>query len=85
MVASPKGGAVFLGTTGNSGLAKGGSGDFLAGLMGGFAAQGVRFAAETAVYIHGLCGERTAKRYSMRGMLPTDCICELPDVLSEFE
>ncbi|MBQ7541821.1 MAG: NAD(P)H-hydrate dehydratase [Clostridia bacterium] len=85
VVASPKGGAVFLGTTGNSGLAKGGSGDFLAGLMGGFAAQGVRFAAETAVYIHGLCGERTAKRYSMRGMLPTDCICELPDVLSEFE
>ena len=85
VVASPEGGAVYLNTTGNAGMAKGGSGDFLAGLLGGFLAQGVRFAAETAVYIHGLCGDRAAEKLSGRGMLPTDCIAMLPYVLSEFE
>jgi NAD(P)H-hydrate epimerase len=48
-------------------------------------AQGVHFPAETAVYLHGLCGDRTASRLSRRGMLPTDSIAELPLVLSEFE
>ena len=48
-------------------------------------AQGVQFPAETAVYLHGLCGDRTARKLSVRGMLPTDCIRELPLVLSEFE
>ena len=85
VVAGGKGGAVYLNTTGNSGMAKGGSGDFLAGLMGGLIAQGVHFPAETAVYLHGLCGDRAAKKLSARGMLPTDCIRELPLVLSEFE
>ena len=85
VAASPEGGAVYLNTTGNAGMAKGGSGDFLAGLLGGFLAQGVRFAAETAVYIHGLCGDRAAKKLSGRGMLPTDCIAELAHVLAEFE
>ena len=85
VVAGSRGGAVYLNTTGNSGMAKGGSGDFLAGLLGGLIAQGVRFPAETAVYLHGLCGDRTAHKLSVRGMLPTDCIRELPLVLSEFE
>ena len=85
VVAGQKGGAVYVNTTGNSGMAKGGSGDFLAGLLGGFVAQGVHFPAETAVYVHGLCGDRAADRLSARGMLPTDCIAELPYVLSEFE
>lgn len=85
VVAGSKGGAVYLNTTGNSGMAKGGSGDFLAGLLGGLIAQGVRFPAETAVYLHGLCGDRAARKLSVHGMLPTDCIRELPLVLSEFE
>ncbi len=85
VVAGGKGGAVYLNTTGNSGMAKGGSGDFLAGLLGGLLAQGVHFPAETSAYIHGLCGDRAAQRLSARGMLPTDCIRELPRVLSEFE
>lgn len=85
VVAGRKGGPVYLNTTGNSGMAKGGSGDFLAGLLAGLIAQGVHFPAETAVYLHGLCGDRAAKKLSVRGMLPTDCIRELPYVLSEFE
>ena len=85
VVAGSKGGAVYINTTGNAGMAKGGSGDFLAGLLAGLIAQGVHFPAETAVYLHGMCGDRTAQKLSMRGMLPTDCIRELPLVLSEFE
>lgn len=85
VVAPPAGSTVYLNTTGNSGMAKGGSGDFLAGLIGGFVAQGVRHAAETAVYIHGLCGDHAAAKASARGILPTDCIAELPGVLAEFE
>ena len=85
IVAGAKGDAVYLNTTGNSGLSKGGSGDFLAGLLGGFVAQGIHFPADTAVYIHGLCADHVAKKTSMRGMLPSDCIRELPYVLSQFE
>lgn len=84
-VVAGQNGRVYINTTGNSGLAKGGSGDFLAGLLGGFVAQGVQFPADTAVYIHGLCADRVAERTSMRGMLPSDCIAELPKVLSQFE
>ena len=85
VVAGSKEAPVYLNTTGNAGMAKGGSGDFLAGLLGGFVAQGVHFPAETAVYIHGLCGERVSDRLGQRGMLPGDCIDELPFVLSQFE
>lgn len=75
----------YVNTTGNSGLSKGGSGDFLAGLLGGFVAQKVQFPAETAVYIHGQCADVVADKMSKRGMLPSDCIAELPYVLSQFE
>lgn len=85
VVAHENADAVYLNTTGNSGLAKGGSGDLLAGMIGGFTAQGVHFAAETAVYLHGKCGDVTADRLSARGMLPTDAADALPDVLSDYE
>ena len=85
VVANGKSGAVFLNTTGNSGLAKGGSGDLLAGMIGGFAAQGVHFPAETAVYLHGQCGDVAADRLSARGMLPTDAAEMLPHVLLRLE
>ena len=85
VVANAKSSAVFLNTTGNSGLAKGGSGDLLAGIIGGFVAQGVHFPAETAVYLHGLCGDKAADQLSARGMLPTDAAAVLAHVLSRFE
>ncbi len=77
--------SVFINTTGNAGMAKGGSGDLLAGIIAGLAAQGVDNFAEAGVYIHGLCGDASAKRYSQRGMTPSDCLDKLPEVLSEFE
>ncbi|HOO62062.1 MAG TPA: NAD(P)H-hydrate dehydratase [Bacillota bacterium] len=58
---------------GNNGLAKGGSGDVLAGLLGGFLAQGMEEekAAISAVYIHSMAGKMAAADYGVRAMLPT--------------
>lgn len=80
-------GRVFVNTTGNAGMAKGGSGDVLAGITGSFLAQGMSAddAAVCAVYIHGLCGDLTAKKYSMTGMTPSMMIDRLPKLFSKFE
>ncbi|WP_283610756.1 NAD(P)H-hydrate dehydratase [Faecalispora anaeroviscerum] len=86
IVAAPDG-RVFVNTTGNPGMAKGGSGDVLAGMIASLAAQGITpyWAAVFGVFLHGLTGDRCAKRLSQRGMLPSDLIEELPLLFSEFE
>jgi hydroxyethylthiazole kinase-like uncharacterized protein yjeF len=63
-------------TTGNAGLAKGGSGDALTGMITAFLAQGYTpiHAASMAVYIHGLAADITRKEQSMESMLITDVI-----------
>lgn len=75
VVASPEG-RVFINTTGNSGMAKGGSGDVLAGMTVALLAQGMKpfDAASTAVYIHGLAGDKAAELFGMTAMTPTDTI-----------
>ncbi len=69
-------GVWYINATGNDGMAKGGSGDVLAGLIGGFMAQGMAAedAAISAVYIHGLSGDITRDRLGRRVMQPTDMI-----------
>ncbi len=78
---------VLKNTTGNDALATGGSGDVLAGVIGGLAAQGCSLyeAAMCGVYLHGLAGERAAKRLSRRGTLARDLLVELASLLSEYE
>lgn len=78
---------VFVNTTGNAGMAMGGTGDMLAGIIGSFIAQGMDAfsSAKCAVYIHGLCGDITAKELSQRGMTVDDMLELLPALLSEFE
>lgn len=80
-------GTVFINPTGNAGMAKGGSGDVLTGIIGAFLAQGINAhdAAVCAVYIHGLCGDETAKKYSKTGMTPSMMINHLPTLFSKFE
>ncbi|MEE1138567.1 MAG: NAD(P)H-hydrate dehydratase [Acutalibacteraceae bacterium] len=79
--------AVYVNTTGNSGLSKGGSGDLLAGMTASFVAQGMipHNAAVAAVYLHGLAADIVAERTSMRGMLPSDVLNFLPELFSKFE
>lgn len=78
---------VFINTTGNAGMAMGGTGDMLTGMMASFIAQGIRpfDAAACAVYIHGLCGDITAKEISQRGMTVEDMLDLLGALMIEFE
>ncbi len=78
---------VYINTTGNSGLSKGGSGDLLAGITVSFVAQGMKpfDAAVSAVYLHGLGADIVADKTSMRGMLPSDVLNFLPELFSKFE
>ena len=73
VIATPDG-QVFINDAANSGLAKGGSGDILAGLLTGFLAQGMEpyKAACSAVFIHSVAGEAAAEDLGKRSMLPTD-------------
>lgn len=73
---------LFVNDTGNDGLGTAGSGDVLAGLIGALLASGqlgVFDAACLGVNLHGLAGERAAKRWSRRGL----CADDLPDALAQ--
>ncbi len=86
IIAEPDG-MTHLNMTGNAGMAKGGSGDVLAGMIGSFLAQGIEpaKAAMAAVYLHGMAGDRCAAEFSQCAMLPTDLINMLPKLFLEIE
>ena len=75
-------GTCAVNTTGNPGMAKGGSGDILAGMIAGFLAQGisVREAAMCGVYLHGLAGDRCEERLSRTAMLPSELFTDLCNI-----
>ena len=84
VVASPEG-AVYLNDNGNPGLARGGSGDVLAGMIAAFAAQRLdpTLSSACGVYLHALAADRAAKRLSQYGMLPSDLPAELCAIFAE--
>ncbi len=81
VVASPHG-EVYVNTSGCNALAKGGSGDVLAGVIASLLAQGhsCMDAACIGVYAHGLAGEILAKEKGARGVLPSD----LPEAIGRI-
>ena len=86
VVAAPDG-RVCICPTGNSGMAKGGSGDLLAGIVVSLLAQGSApfDAACAAVYLHGLAGDLCAAHRTARAMLPSDMLHELPAAFAAVE
>ncbi|MCS7197490.1 MAG: NAD(P)H-hydrate dehydratase [Candidatus Bipolaricaulota bacterium] len=86
VVATPDG-EVFLNSTGNSGLASGGSGDVLTGCLGGLLAQGLDSATASvcAVYLHGRAADLMKPKLGERGMIAGDVLRALPTALREFE
>ncbi len=68
------GGKGYFNSTGNPGMAKGGSGDVLTGILTALLSQGYSAgeAALFGVYLHGLAGDLAAKELSMESMLPSD-------------
>jgi NAD(P)H-hydrate epimerase len=69
-------GKSFFNSTGNAGMAKGGSGDVLTGILTGLLAQGYSSAeaAIMGVYLHGMAGDLAAEKYSMESMTASDII-----------
>ena len=86
VVALPDG-TVYINTTGNPGMATGGSGDVLGGMIVALIGQGLspEMAAVCGVFLHGKAGDRAALRLSQRAMLPTDLVEELSGVFLEIE
>lgn len=80
IIATPDGG-LFCNPTGNPGMASGGTGDVLSGIIGGSMAQGVSMvdAAVLGVYVHGLAGDLAAERVTGRAMLARDLLDAMPD------
>ncbi|MBE5962565.1 MAG: NAD(P)H-hydrate dehydratase [Lachnospiraceae bacterium] len=75
----------YLNVSGNHGMAVGGSGDVLTGVIAGLLAGGLNSyeAACLGVYIHGLAGDRAATKMGYYSMLARDMINALPEVLVE--
>ena len=81
VVYGPKG--CYVNYTGNPGMATGGSGDVLAGIIVSLLGQGLRpvQAAAAGAWLHGAAGDRCARRLGEYGLLPTDILEELPRLL----
>jgi hydroxyethylthiazole kinase-like uncharacterized protein yjeF len=74
LIAAPDG-EVYVNPTGNAGMATGGSGDVLTGIIAGLLAQkkdAALSATIAAVYLHGLAGDIAAARFGMRALIASD-------------
>lgn len=73
----------FVNTTGNPGMAVGGSGDVLAGIIVSLLGQGIEplEAAAAGAWLHGAAGDRCAEDLGQYGMLPTDMLDALPRLM----
>ncbi len=82
VVALPDG-QMFINTTGNPGMATGGTGDALTGMIGGLLAQGhpAAQAACLGVYLHGLAGDLAAKEKGEASMIAGDLIEKIPEAM----
>jgi NAD(P)H-hydrate epimerase len=79
-------GNVLVNTTGSSGLAKGGSGDVLTGIIASLLAQGTTAvqAAAAGVWLHGRAGDLAAARLTEYAMTPEDVVSSLPEAFAEL-
>lgn len=77
----------FVNNTGNSGMATGGSGDVLTGIVTSLLGQRMPAfeAAAIAVHVHGLAGDIAADKLSERGMIASDILKFLPDAWKKLE
>jgi NAD(P)H-hydrate epimerase len=86
IIAGPDG-QVYVNTTGNAGLATGGTGDVLTGMIASFVAQkpvDPLSGTTAAVYLHGLAGDIAASRLGTRAMIASDIIAHLGEAFIEL-
>ena len=87
LVLAPGEDTAYLNTLGNAGMATGGSGDVLAGIIVSFAGQKLPLAdaVRAGVYVHSLAGDEVSEKYSLKGNTPLKIIEQLPVTLKQFE
>ena len=86
LIASP-GGAVWVNPTGNPGMATGGTGDVLTGMVAGLIAQHPEYALAAtalAVYLHGLAGDLASTSVGEDCLVATDLVRFLPEAFSQM-
>jgi hydroxyethylthiazole kinase-like uncharacterized protein yjeF len=85
LIAAP-GGGLYVNPTGNPGMASGGTGDVLTGILGGLLAQRLEplDAACLAVYLHGLAGDLALDRLGGPSLAAADLIASLPAALADL-
>lgn len=86
VVASPNG-AVYINSTGNPGMATGGSGDVLSGVIASFCAQGIPplAAAVAGVFIHGRAGDIAASKLGQYALIASDITKNLSASLLRYD
>ncbi|VAX20358.1 NAD(P)H-hydrate epimerase / ADP-dependent (S)-NAD(P)H-hydrate dehydratase, partial [hydrothermal vent metagenome] len=85
IIAAPDGESYLI-PTGNHGLASGGAGDVLAGMIGGLLAQGAHpvNAAICGAYLHGKAADEYARHFDPRSLIASDLLDVLPETLALF-
>jgi NAD(P)H-hydrate epimerase len=79
-------GNTFINTTGNPGMATGGAGDVLTGIIASFIGQGLKAldASIVGVYVHGLSGDIASKKKGYHGLIAGDLIDNIPSAIKEL-
>lgn len=85
-IVADKEGRTYINPTGNPGLATAGTGDILAGMIGGLLAQGYGLveSACASTYIHGLAGDEVKSENGEAGMMATDLLPHIPRLINTF-
>lgn len=86
VISDPEGN-VYVNPTGNPGMASGGMGDILTGMIASFIGQGLTKieAAKAGVYIHGLAGDMAAENQGEAGLIATDLLDKLPKAIKRLQ
>ncbi|MGH7347839.1 MAG: NAD(P)H-hydrate dehydratase, partial [Candidatus Rokuibacteriota bacterium] len=79
-------GRVYVNPTGNPGMASGGTGDVLTGVLGAFLARGMEPAAAlySSVYLHGSAGDVAAERVGEEALVARDVIAGIPEAFKRL-
>ena len=80
-------GSLFINPTGNAGMAAGGMGDVLTGMVAGFVAQGLsaEAACHAAVYLHGAAADTLAAKMGTVGYLASEVMAAVPSEISQIK
>jgi hydroxyethylthiazole kinase-like uncharacterized protein yjeF len=79
-------GRVFLNPTGNPGMASGGTGDVLTGMLGALLARGIdpEAALQASVYLHGSAGDIAAVRVGQEALIARDVVAAIPEAFTRL-